>query len=206
VLAIFDIGNTLVTGPSLGPARRIAGEFGLDDGARRALHEALMTTPFAGPAAVAEHLGDPRAEPVVEAIWRAQERDARAVPGAAALLESLRRDGVALALLSNIWPPYLVAVRRHFGALFDALVPRALQVFSFEARDAKPSPALFERVLRAAGAAAGEAVMIGDSLRTDIAPAAALGLKTVWVSPDPSATVASVTDLDAGAVRALLST
>ncbi|MCS5716072.1 HAD family hydrolase [Herbiconiux sp. CPCC 205716] len=45
----------------------------------------------------------------------------------------------------------------------------------------KPSPELFEWALAEAGVTADEAVHIGNRLDTDVRPAAALGLGTVWV-------------------------
>ena len=45
----------------------------------------------------------------------------------------------------------------------------------------KPDPALFDWALRRAGVPAGRAVHVGNRLDTDVRPAAALGLGTVWV-------------------------
>jgi putative hydrolase of the HAD superfamily len=45
----------------------------------------------------------------------------------------------------------------------------------------KPSPELFTWCLERAGCAPGEAVHVGNRLDTDVRPAAALGLGTVWV-------------------------
>jgi HAD superfamily hydrolase (TIGR01549 family) len=182
-LVILDIGNTLVTGPPQGPAQRIAAALGLSAGVRRELQRALMTMPFRTPAEVAAHarerlgVAHPGLDAVVADVWRRQEHEARPTARAAELL----RGGARLALLSNIWRPYLTSVRRHFGAIFDARIPRELQLFSFELGDAKPSRALFELVLDRAGVAPADAMMVGDSYASDIAPAAALGLQTVWV-------------------------
>lgn len=62
--------------------------------------------------------------------------------------------------------------------LFDPIV------VSGEIGVGKPDPAAMEHVLDRLGAAPSECVMIGNSLRNDIAPAAALGMKTVWVNHD----------------------
>lgn len=45
----------------------------------------------------------------------------------------------------------------------------------------KPDPEIFEHALREAGATVDRVVMVGDRLDRDIAPAKALGMKTVWV-------------------------
>jgi putative hydrolase of the HAD superfamily len=52
----------------------------------------------------------------------------------------------------------------------------------------KPDVRIFKEALRKLGAVPGDAVMVGDSLEKDCAPARSLGLKTVWVR-SPSAHV-----------------
>ena len=225
-LVIFDLGDTVITGPARGPARRIGEAFDLDRARRRKLHGALMTIDFAGPAAVAEwmrrHLGLADAEPVVERVWRAQEEEAEPVPGALGVLQRLHDDGFRLALLSNIWAPYLTAARRHFGAFFAEHIPPALQVFSYQSGFAKPDPRGFQALLRAGGVSADRCVMIGDAHELDIEPAARLGLRTVWIlrKPDqeveelvrvinreaaaPTRAVRCVTDVDGVLVRRVL--
>jgi putative hydrolase of the HAD superfamily len=55
----------------------------------------------------------------------------------------------------------------------------------------KPQPEAFHYALRAVGCPPQEAVMVGDSMRHDIAGAAAVGMRTVWINrrlqPSPSA-------------------
>jgi len=48
----------------------------------------------------------------------------------------------------------------------------------------KPDPAIFRLALDRLGLRPGEAAMIGDSLVSDIMPAKALGLKTLWIRGD----------------------
>jgi FMN phosphatase YigB (HAD superfamily) len=69
----------------------------------------------------------------------------------------------------------------------------------------KPDPALFRSLLRDAGTSADRVAMVGDRLDRDIAPAKALGMRTVWVlrneAPDePTVEQLAVPD---AAVRAL---
>jgi HAD superfamily hydrolase (TIGR01662 family) len=182
-LVVLDIGSTLVTGPSSGPASRIARRLGLGDEQRRALHHALMTMPFASPREVAAFAG--LALEAVEEVWAAQEQEAEPMPGAREALIRLADDGVRLALISNIWQPYLTSVERHLGDLFEAHMEPRLRLFSFREGHAKPSPVMFERALARAGVAAEDAVMVGDSHREDIEPARALGMETVWVRSRP---------------------
>lgn len=56
-------------------------------------------------------------------------------------------------------------------------------VCSEEAGANKPSPVIFEYALRAAGVAAGAAVMIGDDPQADILGASNAGIDAVWFNP-----------------------
>ncbi len=49
----------------------------------------------------------------------------------------------------------------------------------------KPDPDIFQWALERAGCAPEEAVMIGDRIDADIAPARSLGLRTIWFRVDP---------------------
>ena len=64
------------------------------------------------------------------------------------------------------------------GRHFDFVVTPA------EAGAAKPDPAIFELALNAAGAPPGSVVHVGDDPVRDVAGAAALGLRTVWMNPE----------------------
>jgi HAD superfamily hydrolase (TIGR01509 family) len=204
----LDVGATLVGADVEGPASRIAARLGLDRERKHILREALMTTDFVAPEEVAAYLtaslaveADAAAR-VSRAIWSAQEGDARALPGATEAVARLGEEGWRLGLISNIWRPYLVSVRRQFGALFDALVPPPLQLFSFQLGRAKPDPGVFAEALRRAGVAADRAVMVGDSYDEDIAPAAALGMETVWVLTRPADQAAAITRVREGTAAA----
>jgi HAD superfamily hydrolase (TIGR01509 family) len=182
-LAILDIGATLVTGPPKGPAARIARRLGLDDEDKAALRQVLMSTPFTAPEEVSAHLGG--GDQAIAEIWAAQEAEAHPIAGAADALERLRATGTRIALISNIWRPYLTSVRTHFGDFFDEHIPPELQLFSYREGHAKPAPEMFQRVCRAAGVQPQECVMVGDSYAEDIEPAAMLGMQTTWVLHRP---------------------
>ena len=219
-LVILDIGGTLVQGPDTGPAKRLAARLGLSPDARRAFSRAIMTRAFASPEELAAAVDLPAG--AVAELWRAQEDEARPVEGALDALRALQAQGIRLALLSNIWPPYLTSVRRHFGAFFDAHVEPELQRYSFALGDEKPAARLFTDLLRDAGVPAGRCVMVGDSYSSDLEPAMRLGMKAVWTlhrpkkevtdlvrvlnraAPPPSRTVASVAAVDAALIRALV--
>ena len=56
-----------------------------------------------------------------------------------------------------------------------------LNVTSEEMGFRKPDPRMFTTALERAGCAPGDAVMVGDRLDNDIAPAKRLGMKTIWI-------------------------
>jgi HAD superfamily hydrolase (TIGR01509 family) len=226
-LIVLDIGSTLVAGPTTGPAGRIARRLGLDAGQKRLLHGALMTVAFESPPEVAAFLHrafavpSAAAERAVRELWIAQENEAAPLPGAAGAIAGLRAAGYQFAVISNIWLPYLTATRKHFGSFFDDCVPPGSQLFSFREGREKPSPELFRTALRNAGIPAGQSVMVGDSYVKDIQPAAALGMRTVWLLHNPekeapslvrvlngqadgaSMALASIADLDPGTVSSI---
>jgi putative hydrolase of the HAD superfamily len=105
-----------------------------------------------------------------------------------ALLETLRERGLKLGLVSNAFdPPELL--HRDLATL--GIAERLdVAVFSSEVGRRKPDPAIFERALAALGVDASESLFVGDTLATDIAGAAALGIHTcqaLWFRADEDA-------------------
>jgi putative hydrolase of the HAD superfamily len=102
-----------------------------------------------------------------------------------ALLESLRERGLKLGLVSNAFdPPDLL----HRDLVQLGIAERLdFALFSSEVGRRKPDPEIFQRALDALGVAPPEALFVGDTLATDIAGAAALGLHTcqaLWFRAD----------------------
>lgn len=207
-LVVLDIGSTLVDGPARGPGSRLAEKLGLKRPEKKALTEAIMTSRLVDADAaydlIREHFGrtGEQVRAAVAEIWSAQETDSRPILGVAEALDRLAAHGHRLALLSNIWTPYLRSVRKHFGDFFDAHIPAELQLFSCREGLAKPDPDLFAEVLRRAGAHASDAVMVGDSYDKDIAPAAAAGMRTVWVLREPEREASALVDMINGNLAA----
>ncbi len=106
-----------------------------------------------------------------EAAWRP-------VPGAAPLVEALRRAGVLLVIVTNnvTSEQRLKLDRCGLSPYVDALVT------SEDVGATKPDVQIFAAGLQAAGAAAGDAVMIGDSWATDVDGALGAGLRAVWLN------------------------
>jgi len=115
--------------------------------------------------------------------WRASGREIRArydelsppIDGAEDLLRALA-PRFRLGLIANQG-----AECRRTLARLGWLDRFEVVALSEEQGASKPDPALFERALALAEVAPGEAVMVGDRLDNDIAPAAALGMATAWV-------------------------
>ncbi|SDG51273.1 HAD family hydrolase [Klenkia brasiliensis] len=85
-------------------------------------------------------------------------------------------DDVVVGVLANQEETVIEALTRD-GVADHVDVWGVSAVVGYE----KPSPELFRWCLREAGVSPGEAVHVGNRLDTDVRPASALGLGTVWV-------------------------
>jgi putative hydrolase of the HAD superfamily len=103
----------------------------------------------------------------------------RPYPEVSDALARLRAGGARLAVVSN-WDVSLHDVLERTGLrpLVDAVV------ISAELGAAKPDPAIFRAALERLGAAAGDAVHVGDSVEHDVAGARAAGIEAVLVARD----------------------
>jgi HAD superfamily hydrolase (TIGR01509 family) len=93
------------------------------------------------------------------------------------VLRGLHRTGLKIGLISNT-QRCLASFERHFE--LEGLF--AVGLSSFEHGYMKPHPSIFEAALRAAGVAAAEAVMVGDSYAHDVEGALGAGMRAVLVS------------------------
>jgi putative hydrolase of the HAD superfamily len=102
-------------------------------------------------------------------------------------LARLRARGARLAVVSN-WDVSLHDVLERTGLrpLVDAVVISAVL------GAAKPDPAIFRAALERLGAAAGDAVHVGDSVERDVAGARAAGIEAVLVARDGAEVPAGV--------------
>jgi 5'-nucleotidase len=115
--------------------------------------------------------------------WGNAEREIRAdyaglapvIAGAPELVERLSTR-FQLGLIANQGPE----CRERLSAL-GLLRHFPIAILGEELGLAKPDARLFELALEHAGASPQECAMIGDRVDNDVVPAAALGLKTVWV-------------------------
>ena len=117
---------------------------------------------------------------------------AAAPPHHAALLARLRAR-FRIGLCSNwSWTPTALAILEatQLRASLDAVV------ISADHGLRKPRREIFESTLAALGVAPEEAVHVGDNLKADVSGAAALGIRTVWITRrvgDPAAALAKHT-------------
>jgi putative hydrolase of the HAD superfamily len=102
-----------------------------------------------------------------------------------ALLEALRDRGLKVGLVSNAFDP---PAQLHRDLDRHGVAERLdFAVFSSEVGRRKPDPAIFACALDALGVAPASTLFVGDTIATDIAGAAALGLHTcqaVWFRAD----------------------
>jgi putative hydrolase of the HAD superfamily len=119
---------------------------------------------------------------------RTEPRSYRLEEGVREALAEVRRAGWSIAVITN--------GNRHtqpaklFSAGIEPLVDAV--VISSHEGFAKPDPTVFRLAAQRAGASLEDAWVIGDDLRQEIAGAAKLGLRSVWLNPlsrPPSADV-----------------
>ena len=91
-------------------------------------------------------------------------------------LEEARSRGWRLAILSNTDADFIAASTERIGVPFDETVV-ASEIGSY-----KPGHAHWEEFFRRTGAEHGRHVHVAASLFHDIAPAAVLGLRSVWIN------------------------
>jgi 2-haloacid dehalogenase len=97
-------------------------------------------------------------------------------PEVPSALEEARAGGWRLAILSNTDRDLLDASLVRIGVQFD------LSIVASEIGSYKPSPGHWDEFFARSGAGRESHVHVGASLFHDVAPAAALGLRTVWVN------------------------
>jgi putative hydrolase of the HAD superfamily len=137
-----------------------------------------------------------RAPEVARHYRRVYEQSWHCVPGAPELLRAIRATRRLVVVVTN----------NHLAEQEQKLARLALRPFvdelvtSEEAGCCKPEPEIFRQALARAGAAAGDAVMLGDAWATDIEGAKAAGVRPVWLNrfghPCPDPGVAQLNSLE----------
>lgn len=187
MLVLFDIGSTLLEGPSRGPGSRLAEAFGLSPSTQAEISDLLFQETYSGPDDLANRLSHefslplPRVVGEVRSLWEAQIEEAYPLPGAQQALDMLLTAGHDIAFVSNIWQPFLEGFRRHFPAAYAAYPG----YYSFRLGVSKPDASIFDMALKEWGGSPRDAVVIGDTYLNDIRPGVSLGTRTIWVLHRP---------------------
>lgn len=134
------------------------------------------------PATVAIHYGISK-EGLGQAFYETRafmQSDAfhmRPIPGLREWIETLKKGGTHVALMTNSPEEDSRAIVEKLGLnnLFDTMIFLAEKPLKTESH--------LKRLLRMSGAAPEEAMSIGDNWQNDIAPASALGMKTLLIDP-----------------------
>ena len=194
--AIFDIGATLVTGPPVAPNKVIAG---LVSGVAAAdIASVIMTTQLTCAdgvcRAIESRFGsiDQDAKAGISQLWQSQSSAAMEITGASEAVLALKRNGLRIGLLSDIWNPYYDSVTKALPRVIEAADAITL---SYETGSRKPNPNNFISALDDLGVRPSEAVMVGDTYSHDILPALGVGMKAVWVRARPGREVESIIDI-----------
>ncbi len=146
-----------------------------------------------------ELVASPDAAGVIVVAGPAADTD---YPKLDATFKALMGGTPLVAMQRNRWWPTLEGPAMDAGGIVAAL-EYAAEVEAVVV--AKPSPGIFEVALAACGAEASHAVMVGDDLVSDLAPARAIGMRTCLVrtgkgsgfSPGPDEVSYDVADLAA---------
>jgi FMN phosphatase YigB (HAD superfamily) len=186
-MVFFDIGSTLIDGPSAGPARRLTEMLQLGPQAAGELEHILFRSSVESAEQLGEkiserlHVDRGKAIDVCTTLWDAQTREAYVLPGAREAIAGLNVAGIARAYLSNIWPPFYQCFRREFA---EEAATRP-QFLSFQTGLLKPDLEFFLHALSVADVRPADAIMVGDTYKNDILPAIQLGMRTVWILHRP---------------------
>jgi HAD superfamily hydrolase (TIGR01549 family) len=111
-------------------------------------------------------------------LYAQWDRYSPPIPGMAEAAQELARH-YRLGLIAN-QPRQIrdVLARRGFWELFE------VRAISEELGLEKPDPAIFQWALDRSGVEPARALMVGDRVDNDIAPARRLGMRTLWLSMD----------------------
>jgi HAD superfamily hydrolase (TIGR01662 family) len=110
-------------------------------------------------------------------LWNKNKLLAKPYEDTEQVLQTLKSKGYKLALLSNTdnFSVDFVLDKYKLREYFDVVL------FSYDCGLLKSDPRMFQKVLEQLGVDAAEAIMIGDSLETDVAGAKAAGVTAILV-------------------------
>ncbi|QSW99782.1 HAD family hydrolase [Haloterrigena alkaliphila] len=133
--------------------------------------------------ALEERTGEPRAGDALalgEAFWEAYLDEMELFPGVRETLETLRENGVAVGIVTNLTTRIQLEKVDRLG-LEEHI---DLLLTSEETGREKPGSVMFSLALSRLESRPSEAVMVGDNIETDVVGANAVGLETVLWNAD----------------------
>ena len=181
---LFDIGSTLVTGPSVSPNKEVIRRFALNGDTAAKVGRLIMCTDFHGPAdvcAAIQGCGIPITKDdseFVSRLWNDQETAPVPIAGGLEAVQFFKDAGKKIGLLSDIWAPYYRGFTRACPEISELAQVKQL---SFRAGVKKPAAAFFESAIQALQAPPERILMVGDTYSNDIAPGIQQGMKTAWI-------------------------
>lgn len=112
--------------------------------------------------------------PAWQAELDADVASARAFPETIPVLNTLRRRGLRVGLISNLASPYRqVCTNLGLDQWIDA------SVFSCDLGIVKPQPAIYQHALQELGVAADQTLMVGNGLKSDVQGPSACGIRAL---------------------------
>ncbi|MEM9406435.1 MAG: HAD family hydrolase [Acidobacteriota bacterium] len=126
-------------------------------------------------------LDDPQALAEYARYRRDYDDACRLVAGSRELLDELARRGLRLGIITNNLVSEQTAKLRQLDLHETFEVVTISEAFGVP----KPAPEIFRGTLDELGVEAADAVMVGDSLTSDIAGALGVGLRSVWLDRRP---------------------
>ncbi len=223
MVIFFDIGSTLIDGKT-SPVRYLIKKLQLPEGAKSTINDFLFRTPIEQPIELVNFLNrrfnvaNDLANSLVTDLWEAQNRDALAIHGAIETVKRFEATGITIGYISNIWLPFYMGFKREFP---DNLLKHQ-SFLSFRMKLSKPDTAIYQSALNTVNESPENAIMVGDTYANDIAPALAIGMKTIWIlhrsdaekddlvkvlnneAPKPHLTLAHISELQPKQVNNLL--
>ncbi|MBF0519963.1 MAG: HAD family hydrolase [Nitrospirae bacterium] len=186
----FDIGSTLVMGPDISPCKDIAKILDHTEINSDTVKDIIMIRELTSPPDIIKYLVSivnaeaiARCTHKVKDLWDSQEIAAIEIAGASETVKTLKRTGLLIGLISDIWVPYYKSFKLACPEIVAAVNSTTL---SFREGVRKPNPVLYERALASLDLTPDAAVMVGDSYFSDIEPAMKLGMTTVWFLSRPA--------------------
>lgn len=117
-------------------------------------------------------------------------------PAAAALVRAATDESRAVVIATNpLFPAMAIEKRLEWAGIPTTEYPYALVTAYENMHAAKPQPAYYREILSVIGCPPEQALMVGDDWRNDIAPAAAVGLHTWWITTDETSLDENAPDL-----------